>query len=359
MKILYHHRIASKDGQYVHIEELTNALRNLGNELIIVSPSVSKGEEFGSESGFVKLLKQKMPRFIYELLEFAYSLHAYRKLTKIIEKYKPDIIYERYNLFMLAGAWVKRKYNIPFFLEVNAPLFEERKKYSGISLSSLAKWSERYVWENADSVLPVTHVLAKKIMKEGVDENHICVIPNGVNLERFDSYSEKNNIKERLNLRNCIVLGFTGFVREWHGLERVVDLIADNKEESLHLLIIGDGPACPNIRKRANESGIIERITITGVVGRDEISKYIAAFDVALQPDVVDYASPLKLFEYMALGCAIVAPDKENIREVLTNRKNCLLFNPNVENDFFSKIIYLIKDEQLRKILEMRLETLY
>ena len=79
-------------------------------------------------------------------------------------------------------------------------------------------------------------------------------------------------------------------------------------------------------------------MTITGVIPRNEVARYIAAFDVALQPAVVPYASPLKLFEYMVLGCAIVAPAMANLCEILVNGQNALLFEP--ENpDFFSQAL--------------------
>jgi glycosyltransferase involved in cell wall biosynthesis len=73
---------------------------------------------------------------------------------------------------------------------------------------------------------------------------------------------------------------------------------------------------------------VADRVTFTGVVERDAIADVVAAFDIALQPDVVAYASPLKLFEYMALGCAIVAPDTPNIREVLIDGDSAALFDP-------------------------------
>ncbi len=74
--------------------------------------------------------------------------------------------------------------------------------------------------------------------------------------------------------------------------------------------------------------GIASRVHFTGIVERDDVAKYVAAFDIALQPAVVAYASPLKLFEYLALGKAIVAPGQPNIREILTHEKNALLFDP-------------------------------
>jgi glycosyltransferase involved in cell wall biosynthesis len=348
MKILYHHRIASKDGQYVHVEELTKALKAQGHELIMVGPSVVDKHEFGSEGGVVSKLKQHIPGAIYELLEFCYSFVAFFKLLAAAISHKPDFLYERYNLFMPAGVWLSKILGLPMLLEVNAPLYEERSKYDGIALSSLARWSERYVWSNAHKVLPVTEVLAGMVEAQGVARDKIVVIPNGIDKQKFDTQRGDDVIRKRLGLENRLVLGFTGFMREWHGLDRIVDLLAGDDNER-HFLIVGDGPARQSIETRAKELGVEDRVTITGIVQREQVAGYVTAFDIALQPDVVDYASPLKLFEYMALGRAIVAPDKPNIREILVHEENALLFDPNDKDTFYGTINMLCKDDALRE----------
>lgn len=348
MKILYHHRIASKDGQYVHIEELTNALKGLGHEIILVGPSTVEKESFGSEGGIVPLLKRFVPGFAYELMELGYSLVAYLKLRRAVLKYKPDWFYERYSLYLPAGAWIRKQFNLPMLLEINAPLFEERGKYDGLALPSLAKWSEEYAWKSADIVLPVTKVLASRVREAGVPENRITVIPNGIDGKKFSKVPDSERAKESLGLAGRLVLGFTGFMRDWHGLEHVVDIVARNREKNCHLLLVGEGPARAGIEERARIMGVADHVTITGVVARDRIADYVSAFDVALQPDVVDYASPLKLFEYLALGRAIVAPDRPNIREVLENGKNSLLFDPAVPGALTESVERLCVDTELR-----------
>lgn len=348
MKILYHHRIASKDGQYVHVEELTKALRKLGHEIIMVSPSVAENKEFGSEGGFVKSLKTHMPKALYELLEFGYSFYAYRKLAKAIKEHQPDVIYERYNLFLPAGIWIKKRFKLPFLLEVNAPLFDERNKYDGIALKGLARWTERYAWQNADVVLPVTKVLAEIVQREGVPFERMVVIHNGIDKEKFSDSLDAATAKQKLGIKENLVLGFTGFVRDWHGLDRVVDLIAGDKDRDRHFLIVGDGPATSSILKRAKEKNVEDRVTVTGIVSRNKVADYVSAFDIALQPDVVDYASPLKMFEYLALGRAIVAPSKANILEILTHEDNALLFDADDQNAFYAGIERLCLDSELR-----------
>jgi len=351
MKILYHHRIASKDGQYVHIEELTNALKLLGHDIIMVGPSTVEKESFGSEGGIVPLLKRFVPGFAYELMELGYSFVAYLKLRHAVLKYKPDCLYERYSIYMPAGVWIRKRFNLPMLLEINAPLFEERGKYGGLALPKLAKWTEEYAWRNADIVLPVTAVLAARVQGTGVPGDRITVIPNGIDGKKFSKVPNTEQAKERLGLGDSLVLGFTGFMREWHGLDHVVDIVARNRDRNCHLLLVGEGPARAGIEERARTLGVEDRVTVTGVIARDQVADYVAAFDIALQPDVVDYASPLKLFEYLALGRAIVAPDRPNIREVLSDGDNALLFDPEGPGALTESVERLCVDTALRKRL--------
>ncbi len=237
-------------------------------------------------------------------------------------------------------------------LEVNAPLFDERRRYDGIALPRLARWSERYAWRGADHVLPVTEVLAERVVEAGVPRERISVIHNGIDLGRFGKIPDSVTAKRALGLEGRLVLGFTGFMREWHGLHRVVDVLArEEGGQPRQLLVVGDGPARESVERRARELGISDRVTITGVVGRDDVARYVAAFDVALQPDVVPYASPLKLFEYLALARAVVAPDTPNIREVLGHEQNALLFDPAQPDSFVDAVERLCVDSQLRERL--------
>src|SRR5687767_2545020 len=247
--------------------------------------------KFGADAGHVKTLRRIVPRFAYELMEFGYSLIAYKRLRRAVRTFRPDCLYERYNLFLPAGVWLKKTFGLPMLLEVNAPLYEERNTYGGISLPWLAHWSERYVWRGADVVLPVTAVLGEMLRVAGVPQRRIVVVPNGIDQARFLNNSlSTEDAKSKLGLGNSLVLGFTGFVREWHGLETVVDLIADRaKTTGLHLLIVGDGPARESLQARARQRGISDHVTVTGVIDRDQVPAYVAAFDIALQPSVVPY----------------------------------------------------------------------
>lgn len=331
MRILYHHRTASKDGQAVHIEEMITALREQGHEVLVVAPGGhdEPSGQMGAEVGWVAKLRARLPKSVYELMELAYTLVAYRRLAVAAREFKPDVVYERYNLFLLAGLMLKRRTGVPLLLEVNAPLAEERGRFGGLGLPWLARWAEARAWRGADFVLPVTEVLAGHLRAVGVPAERVVVVPNGINEAHFAAAPSQAEAKASLGWSEALVLGFTGFVRDWHGMDRVIRwMSSDAAPANARLLVVGDGPVRAELEQLAASLQLGERVRFTGVVHRDRVPGLVAAFDVALQPAVVDYASPLKLIEYLALGKAIVAPNQPNIAEVLDDGVNALLFEP-------------------------------
>ncbi|MBV1901362.1 MAG: glycosyltransferase family 4 protein [Kordiimonadaceae bacterium] len=350
LKILYHHRVAAQDGQSVHITELTNSFRALGHELIFVGPTLQP-KEFGQQNKFLAFIRKILPGFAQELLELAYGYRAYRKLAAAYRQHQPDILYERHNLFLPAGKILKEKTGIPYLLEVNAPLAEERAEHSGLHLKALAVKLEVATWQAADMTFPVTNVLADKLRTKGVQDDAITILHNGINHADYEGVDQQK-IRQKFGLEGKVVLGFTGFLREWHKLDRIISLLAKfDPTDSPHLLVVGDGPAVESCQQLARQLNVQDRIHFAGFAKRAEIFEYLTAMDIALQPAVTAYASPLKLFEYMRSELAIVAPDQPNIREILTDGENALLFNPAKPEAAEEQILRLIQDPALRKKL--------
>ncbi len=172
---------------------------------------------------------------------------------------------------------------VPLLLEVNAPLAEERIRFGGLRLKRLARAAERFVWRCADIVLPVTEVLAGHVTAAGVPRRRIAVVPNGIDLEDFAGLPARP-------ASEAVQLGFVGFVRHWHGLDRVLrGLAAWRGAPRLDLTVVGDGPARVDLEPLAEELGLGDRVRFTGLATREEIPRLVAGFDIALQPASVPW----------------------------------------------------------------------
>jgi glycosyltransferase involved in cell wall biosynthesis len=352
LTIAYLHRTRSKDGQNVHIESMVTALRGLGHRIIMIEPAATSAAGFGDGGGLIARMKRVLPLALYEILESAYQLVELPRLLAACLTARPHAIYQRANLHMLSGILAARLLRIPLIVEVNAPLTDERRKEPGLGLPRLARWTERCLWRSADRVLPVTDVLGGIVIAAGVESRRVRVIPNGVDRAAFGGVIDADTAKGQLGLQGRLVIGFVGFVRDWHRGDRILRFLAQpDTPPNAHFLLVGDGPARAGLTELAHALGVDHRLTITGVMPRSSVPSAVAAFDVAVLPDVVDYACPLKLIEYMAMGRAIVAPDKANVREFVSSERSALLVDPDDPAALGRALLRLAADPGLRRRL--------
>jgi len=329
----------------VHVEELIGAFRSAGHEVMVVGPGVYEKAEFGGESRLVAMIRRVLPGFAGELAELAYNIPAALRLSRAFRTFRPDFVYERYNLYFLSGSILARWFNATVFLEVNSPLAQERSDFGGLKLRKLAFAVERFTWKSATRALPVTRVMGDMMTEAGVRPDRIQVVPNGIVLDRFPPRSHRND-------SNSVVLGFVGFVRNWHGLDTIITAMAQDEDaRNISLIIVGDGPVREELEQQAATLGITDRVQFTGLVPQDQVAGRVMEFDIALQPAVTPYASPLKIFDYMAASCAIVAPDQPNIREILVDERTALLFDPGSRDGQWAAIKRLAGDDSLRRRL--------
>ena len=339
MNILYHQRTKSRDGQAVHIRALIAALRARGHR--VEEWALSPGEDgaMGSEGGAAGRLLARAPRALYELAEHAYGRFAAPRLEAAGRRLGADLIYERYALGNTAGLRAARRLGIPLLLEVNSPLARERAEHETLVFRRWAAHSERRLLQQADRVLCVTRVLADLIVEAGAPRPRVAVVRNGVDLARYPDPAFRPG--------EAVVIGFVGFVRDWNRLERAFPFLA--RRDDATLLVVGEGPDRARLETLARERGVAGRVRFLGSLPRDEVLAHVAAFDVALLPEVTEYASPLKLLDYLAAGRAVLAPDRANLREVVEPDRDALLFDAAAPEAFDAALERLAASPELRE----------
>ena len=339
MRILYHHRTRSRDGQRVHIDGLIDALRAGGHEVREVGPAPPDEDDPQRAGGRARAWLRPGR----ELAEWGYNWWELRQLEQAAKHFQPDVLYSRHALFTCSPRWVSKRLGVPWIVEVNAPLAHERERHGGLFWSRWARGLETRTLNAADAVVVVTAVMRDMLVEQGVRPDLVEVHPNGVRL------GATPQPEEPLHQDGEVVLGFVGFVRDWNRLERTFEVLRARPE--LVFVVVGDGPDRPRLEALAREREIADRLRFTGAVAADRVRGHVAHFDVALITETPIYASPLKLLDYLAEGRAVLAPNRPNLREVLEHEQNALLFDPDDESDFRAQLERLLDEPALRERL--------
>ena len=355
MRILYHHRTRAEDAQGVHVRALCRAFRDLGHRVRVVAPPRrgAPAAPGSGEAAGARLFGRAIPQWVYAVLALAYNVPAFAVLCAVMLGARPALVYERYALFNVAGRLAAALFRVPFVLEVNAPLSLEMQREGGLAFPGLAQRMEDWLCRSATRTIVVSAAMGRMLTARGLPEQRLMVVPNGVDRGAFHAAVDGAPVRRALGLEDRFVVGFVGWVRPWHGVDRLLEAAArlGDAVPDLAVLVVGGGPAIPALRAQAEAAGMAARVRFTGPVDQAQVPAYLAAMDVAVQPDVTEYASPIKLFEYLAMGKVVVAPDKPYIAEVVADGREALLFPPGRSDALADRLLRLYREPGLRRTL--------
>jgi len=318
------------------------------------------------------IIEPKIKRPLGELL---YNFYASGKFKNEVSKFKPDFIYHRYTGYTFFVAKIAKELNIPLVLEFNS-FFTWFIKYLEKNKNLFKKFVKRYLLhnmvnqiefynlKNASLVVSVSKPLKTDLLRMGIPAEKILVNPNGVDPEKFNpeiANSKKcRDLREKLGLyENKILVGFSALFRSWHGIpqltETIDEILKTRLLPNIHFLLIGDdGQLKADMEKQLGE---YKEVTFTGTIPYSEIQYYLAICDILVSPHGPQahgrefFFSPIKLFEYMAMGKGIVASNVGQIAEVLKDSENAILVEPGNVDELINGILKLARDKDLRQKL--------
>lgn len=355
MRVLYHHRTLGDGAEGIHVSSIVDSLRAGGHDVKVAAVIGEKTNVTTLRTRMLTGLVRAMPRGAYELMELGYSVAGAQALRRHIAAARPDFIYERYTLFNLAGYTAARRAGIPLLLEVNAPLAYERASYEELVFESLARRTEAWLCNQADAVIVVSTPLKDHLVAQGARADRIVVLPNGADAERFQpDAAARARIRRELGIADeTTVVGFTGILRPWHGVDLLLQAVARVRAtgQAVHALIVGDGPSLVPLQRQAEALGIGQGVTFTGRVTHDVMPRYIAAFDIGVSPRATFYASPMKVPEYMASGVPVIAPRTPNLQDLVVEGVDGELFAAEDVDDLTRALERLAGDDGYRLAL--------
>lgn len=360
MKILYysphpHLNLASPAGYGTHMREMIAAFRRLGHEVypvIIGGVEINDDEKDNAkQAGLKSIIKKITPKIVWETAKDFGLIKQDRKaklsLIHAVNDFKPDLIYERANYLQTSGVEVAKEFNTYHILEVNSPYIEERKKLQGDTLYKGAKNREKAQLKLTDKIVVVSSALKEYFIREQkIDATKFIVTPNAINLVEIEANKSKDvdEVKDKE-----LVIGFVGSFFSWHGIDLLINAFAKVQSDfdNLKLLIVGDGDLREELMSLAASLGVDGDVIFTGSVPHRRVYNYIEKMDICVMAKSNWYGSPVKIFEYGALGKAIIAPDNIPVKDVMVDKVDGLLIAPKVAQ-LTEALRSLIMDEKLR-----------
>ena len=252
---------------------------------------------------------------LYYILNFPYHLW---KIRRIARRLKIDVILSANILPSFAAnfAGVPVVFDYLDHLEESASVY-----YPGSALGEVVKQVvrriTRYNLRHARSVITVTKELSEFLHDLGVKE--VTVIANGVDTQALQPLP-KEEAKRGLGLSGP-VLGYVGSLEHWVDLESVVSALP---KIDATLLVVGPGLFTDygdRIKRMAKELGVIDRIVFTGAVKYQDLSRYISAMDIGLNPLKMmkknEYAAGGKVFNYLSCGRPVLSSRMVSLERLL------------------------------------------
>lgn len=240
-----------------------------------------------------------------------------------------DLVYERYSLWGFAGTEWARDAGVPGVLEVNAPLIEEQAAYRGLADRAGAERVADRAFAAADALLAVSGAVANYLEGFPAARGKVHVVPNGVDPDRFPP-----GLRPSLpGAARSFTVGFVGTLKPWHGLPVLVEAFdrLRRRGPTTRLLVVGDGTERGRLEADLAARGLTESVVLTGAVEPDAVPGLLASMDVAVAPYPARddfYFSPLKLFEYLAAGRAVVASRIGQVEDLIEDGVTGLLVPP-------------------------------
>ncbi|MPZ45999.1 MAG: glycosyltransferase, exosortase A system-associated [Betaproteobacteria bacterium] len=295
------------------------------------------------------------------------------RIETLVRRYSPHVVHVHSPVLNAIPALrVGRRTGVPVVYEIRA-LWEDAAVDHGTTREGslryrLSRALETYAAKRAHHVVTICEGLREELVARGVRPDRITVVPNGVDVDRFNTTPTRDaTLARELGLEGSTVLGFVGSFYGYEGLESLVRalpriLVA---RPDVRLLLVGGGFQDDSLRAQVLALGLGDKVVFTGRVPHSEVHRYYDLIDVLVYPRLpmrlTDLVTPLKPLEAMAQGRLVVASDVGGHRELMKDGETAVLFKAGDVEDLAAKVLDLLASPerwpQLRAAARRYVET--
>ncbi|MDN5654658.1 MAG: glycosyltransferase family 4 protein, partial [Kocuria sp.] len=288
---------------------------------------------------------------------FYYTERYSKALLELAKQERPAIIHAASNHWNgLTAVKTARQLGIPSIYEVRG-LWEVTRgsRNPEWAQSNMFKYIARMeadAAKGATRVFAITEALRDEMISRGVDGDKIRIVPNGVDTSRFTPIPKDEELASQLGVAGKTVIGYVGSVLDYEGIELMLEAaeVMNRTREDFHVLIVGDGAELERFQNYVEEHELEHVVTFTGRVPHEDVERYYSLIDITPFPrlplPVCEMVSPLKPFEAMAMGKAVVSSDVAALKEIVTPGVNGYLHEKGSTESLIEQLTRLLDDPE-------------
>lgn len=355
MKIAYVY-LSKLTGKDANINQMLNMLAALGEraDVTLISSWLSRSAYRETLAFFAIKERFSLVRLPISLVTRHFSVEllcrllycAMALLYVSVRRY--DVIYTRDVSFLVLLSY------LPRFLRPRQRIVYEAHTIYHLSSPDKVSFSlEARAVALADTLVPISQGIYDDLQALfKVPAERMAVMEDGVNLKNFAPTPGPAGAGDRTSII------YSGSFIDWKGVEVLVEAVKYLSKPAVEILIVGGvDPDLARIRQLAKAEGVESQVIIAGRWPQQELIPRMLSSGIGVLPNVKTaigekYTSPLKLFEYMACGMAIVSADLPAMREVLEEEENALFFEPSNARDLAQQLDRLLDNRDLRESLQ-------
>jgi len=335
------------DTYFPQVNGVAQTLKRLSNHLEkrqisyqVYSPENKSSTTYPNINQFPSL-----PFFLYP--ECRTVIANPKKIENNLKEFKPDLIHLATPYMMgLYGLFAAKKLNIPVVSSYHTN-FDQYLKYYHASLLEPFLWKYlKWFHQSTEKIFVPSKETQKKLV--ALDFRDLKVWGRGIDFELFKPNTDaKEQIKRKFQIQEKHILLYVGRLapeKDLDTLSEIIDKLPSSMKESVHWLIVGDGPSKESWREKEKSQ---KNITLTGYIKGNELARIYAGADLFVFPSYTETFGNVVL-EAMACGTPAVVANEGGVKEFVIDNVNGKICEKQNAESFHQAISALLADEKLR-----------
>jgi len=325
-----------------HIDSLARYLRKRGHLTYILTANFSSGIDYKDPDYVIRVGRA----FKIPINKSIGSITLSPKLNKLV---KEIVQKNNYDIIHIHGpiAPVLPILAIKYSRSINVATFHSA--HDEVLLYRIFKGYLENYFKKLHGRIAVSEVAKRSISR--YFEGEYRIIPNGVDIHRFNPNNEKIEWLVRDDSKKIL---FVGRIEPRKGLKYLILALNEVVKfiSNVKLIVVGDGPFKILYEQYLNKN-IEDKVIFVGKVGYDELPKFYVSCDVFVSPATEKESFGIVLLEAMASKIPVIASDIEGYKQIIKDEVNGFLFENENYKNLADKIIMVLKNKNfVNKVVE-------